>query len=520
MKLIKILFIFSALSVMAQDLKQMHYFVDREMFAKGKNVVKELMPKSPGNADYYFYLGDIDFKNDKPDSARYWFMEGLKKNEKCALCYVGMGKVAMEANPTEGKANFDKAISLTPKDAKVYSAIGDYWLSLSKPEGKKGVEVLTKATELDPKNNEYRLMLGDAYRYAFDGSKAMALYKEVLAVDSISPQVYWRIGRLYLGTKNFELGKEYFNKGLEKDAQFSPIYRELGELYYKLRKYEKAIENYKKYVELRDKSDDTVYRFASFLFQSKNYKESLSMLSILDKKGYKNPILYRLLAYGSYETKDYLSAAKNMEIFWQKIKGNEIIASDYDYQGKIDLRNGKDSTALASIAKAIELDSAKKESYRDVAEYYNEKGKGELAVKYYSLFIPTGKASYNDYYQFGKICYSNSYFTKADSAFSKVIEFRPELHQGYFWRARASANLDPNSEKGLAKPYYEKYIEIASKDSQKNKDGLIEAYTYLGSYYGDQKDKVKAQESWNNVKTIDPTNAVANEALKKLNSSK
>lgn len=522
MKAIRIvLLVMCVYSLGAQSLSEMQYFVDREMFAKGKAVVQQLIKKDPANADYYFYLGDIDFKNDKSDSAKYWFMEGIKKNEKCALCYVGMGKVTSDSNPTEGKANFDKAISLASKDARIYAAIGDYWINLDKPDGKKGIEVLTKATELDKTNLNYKMMLGDAYRLSLDASKGMALYKEALAKDTMSPLPYWRIGKLYLGAKNYELGKQYFNQGLAKDPNFSLMYREFGELYYRWKKYDKAIENYKKYVELRDKSDDTDYRYASFQFLSKNYKEALDILSGLQAKGYKNPVLYRLLAYAYYETKDYTTAAKNMEIFWQKIEEKKIIASDYEYQGKIYLRNGKDSLAVKNIQKAVEMDSTKKDTYKEVAEYYNEKGNYASSKLFYKKITTSGRASGNDYYALGKVCMNLKDYNAADSAFAKVIELRPELHQGYLWRARANGNLDPESDKALAKPYYEKYIEVAKADSQKNKDGLVEAYSYLGSYYMlNTKDKAQAQAAWNNVKILDPANKAVVEADKYLKTMK
>ncbi|MCU0428327.1 MAG: hypothetical protein MUF42_00020 [Cytophagaceae bacterium] len=518
--IIKFALILGAFQVIAQDLKQMNYFVEREMFAKAKLEVQVLLKKEPSNADYHFYMGDIYFKNDQPDSARYWFMEGLKKSEKCALCYVGMGKVSMENNPTEGKANFDKALSTAPKDHRVYAAIGDYWLNLEKPEGKKAVEVLSKASEMDTKNLTYKMLLGDAHRFAADGSKGMALYKEVLAKDSMNPAVYWRIGKLYLGAKNYELGKENFSKGIEKDATFSPIYREFGELYYKWRKYDKAIEQYKKYLSLRDKSDDTDFRFASFLFLSKNYKESLTLLNSLNQKGYPNPVIHRLMAYSYYETKEYNNAASSMNAFWGKIKGDKINATDYEYQGKIHLKTGKDSLGILSLEKAIELDSNKKEAYKEFAEFYNEKGQTDKSLSCYRKYLASGKGNYNDYYSFGKICMASNKFGTADSAFAKVIDSRPELPQGYLWRARANGNLDPDSKNGLAKPYYEKYIEIGSKDAAKNKDGLVEAYSYLGSYYIDTKDKAKASEYWNLVKTTDPGNKAALEADKFLKTMK
>ena len=58
-------------------------------------------------------------------------------------------------------------------------------------------------------------------------------------------------------------------------------------------------------------------------------------------------------------------------------------------------------------------------------------------------------------------------------------------------RAQANTHIDSTSEAGLAKPFYEKYIEIALADSinlTKYQYGLIEAYGYLAYYYILKKD--------------------------------
>ncbi len=121
----------------------------------------------------------------------------------------------------------------------------------------------------------------------------------------------------------------------------------------------------------------------------------------------------------------------------------------------------------------------------------------------------------NDYLSLGRSHMLNKTYAEADAAFDKVIEIKPDLPIGYLYKARASANLDPKQEKALAKPSYEKYIDLAKGDTEKNKKELIEAYTYLGSYYLlVSKDRTKSDEAWNNVRTLDPANKAAIEAAK------
>jgi len=66
-----------------------------------------------------------------------------------------------------------------------------------------------------------------------------------------------------------------------------------------------------------------------------------------------------------------------------------------------------------------------------------------------------------------------------------VNELSPKYASGFLWRAKTNAFIDSTSKAGLAKPHYEKYIEVAAADSvnaAKYRSGLLEAYHYLASY--------------------------------------
>ena len=80
---------------------------------------------------------------------------------------------------------------------------------------------------------------------------------------------------------------------------------------------------------------------------------------------------------------------------------------------------------------------------------------------------------------------------------------------------RTSNKLDPDGKLGLAKPYYEKYVEYTT-DAKKFMKELTEAYEYLGYYFMLQKDNAKAKELWLKLKEIDPSNTKAQKALDSL----
>jgi tetratricopeptide (TPR) repeat protein len=103
----------------------------------------------------------------------------------------------------------------------------------------------------------------------------------------------------------------------------------------------------------------------------------------------------------------------------------------------------------------------------------------------------------------------------ADSLYGVLLKERPEYVPGYQMRARANANLDPDSKKGLAKPYYEEYIKMATASDKPDsyKSGLVEANKYLGYYYYQKGDKNASLPYWQQALVLNPQDEQAKTAV-------
>ena len=77
-----------------------------------------------------------------------------------------------------------------------------------------------------------------------------------------------------------------------------------------------------------------------------------------------------------------------------------------------------------------------------------------------------------------------------------------------------NSSLDPETTKGLAKPFYEQTATlIEGKADPRYNSVLIECYSYLGYYSLLQKDNELSLTYWNKILVIDPTNATATKAI-------
>jgi len=217
----------------------------------------------------------------------------------------------------------------------------------------------------------------------------------------------------------------------------------------------------------------------------------------------------RLLAYSYFETEQFDKAQTAIQDYFKSAPANKLIASDYEYQGKILAKADKNDEALASFTRALELDSTRADLRNNIAQIYVKQNNFPKAISLYREKMKRGKPTNTDYYYLGSLYDQAKNYRAADSLYAIITTNNPTYAQAHLWRARANANLDPETKTGLAKPHYDKFIELAGTDKEKNKAGLVEANSYLGYYYYVKKDNAKATAHWKEVRALEPNNAQA-----------
>lgn len=112
------------------------------------------------------------------------------------------------------------------------------------------------------------------------------------------------------------------------------------------------------------------------------------------------------------------------------------------------------------------------------------------------------------------------FYLKADSVFERITVKAPDVHIGYHWRARCQAQMDPGSLKGLAKPFYQKSMEILEASPRKGnqESDYLESLKYFGAYYTLVEEDIQlACEYWRKILVLDPEDASMQAAMGFLN---
>lgn len=537
------------LAVVAQSLADAKKAMDAEQYQKSKYMLKNLTSNQPTNAENYFYLGSVYMQTDHPDSAKVVFNKGITANERFALNYVGLGAVALSADD-QATANqyFDKAISLAvKKDNSPWLQIGNAYIQSQKPNYDKALEYLETAKKINDKDAYVYLAMGDAYRGLKKNSEAYSAYRTAFDYNKSLLRAKIELGVINKMSRAFQESVDEFNSVLAINSTYGPAYRELAETYYYWANSEpaqynerikQALQYYEKYMDLTDRSLESRMRHADFLILAKEYRALEIEANEMAKIDKVNPKILRYLAYSAYEGGNYASAVQALKDFISKVEPKRVIPQDYLYLGRAELKNGATVEGVNHLKKAVEMDSTNTAAMSEVGKALYDSKQYSEAAQVYELSVKNPKRNLLDYYYLGSSYYfdygakktenkavDNSLLVKADSTFSYLINRSPTTYVAWQFRGRINRQLDDTSDsKGLAVPYYEKYVEIITVTKPelavKNSNGLIEAYTYLGSVAARRdRDNVKAKDYFNKVLVLDPTNDVVKQALKAISTS-
>jgi tetratricopeptide (TPR) repeat protein len=131
------------------------------------------------------------------------------------------------------------------------------------------------------------------------------------------------------------------------------------------------------------------------------------------------------------------------------------------------------------------------ERLRIQAQEHFKQSEFEIAIQLYDELSRATTLTLRDRYDFGRACYFQDQFQRADSLFASMQGKDPSSKISFLWRARVNAAIDSTVERGLALPYFKKLIEDPELKAQRF--DLREAYQYLGYYYFTKGDNEQAK---------------------------
>ena len=514
--LLSAVFVLFFLSASAQ-MNEAQKAYQNENYRLSSTLFASVCKQEPANAEAFYLWGNALCFLSNYDSALIVYQQGVKANDKYAQNYCGLAKVALH-NKDQVKSieYFKEARNLAGnKDVNYYVWVADAYINQDNPNAQEAINQLKKGLEINYKNADIYMMLGDANFQLQNGGEAVTNYELALQYNPALYSANSKIGIVWTYARKYTESLTAFQKALTVNQEFAPALRGLSDLYYATGQYDKAKETFESYMKVAYLDNDVRYQYAQLLFLNKDYTAALNLINEVKTAQPDKYVMNRLAGYSYYEIGEFDKGIQELNLFFSKADPKRILGSDYEYLGKLYQKKGNDSLFILNYEKAIALDTTKRELIGEIAVlYYQKKNYGKAAEYYDRKIKSSSKPTIQEYFKLGQSYYFDSSYVKADSAFIWVTELSNAWVQGHLWRGRCNQSIDnPDAPQGLASPHYTKVIELGLADSVKYKKELLESYQYFGNYNILITNYSEAIANYEKALSLDPENASFKETI-------
>lgn len=504
-------------NLFSQNLTDGIKLLKNESYQNAISAFKSYIQLNPAKADGYYYLGKTYLSLGNNDSANVFFQKGISVNNNYALNYIGLGGVALSKVDTNAAASeFNKALDINDEDQTIFINIADMYLIVNNSPAIRALDYLGQAVSLKKNNPTVYIKIGGIYLLLNNGTQAIANYENAINYDSSQVDAYIGLANVYTAVRNYTEAEQYYQIAIKKNPDYSKPYKYLADMYSTTKANDKAVEAFKKYISLSESSNANLKKLSVLLYSAGQYQECADAIKSISNYSTNIPLLH-LLAYTYSQLGDTTDGIPTFNQYFGSIDKKDITVSDYELLSRLYLKENQDSLAIELLKTALNLDNTRLDLLTTIRMiYFKDRDWSGVIYAINKKLSLSNSLNAQDYFDLGKAYYFNKDYGLADTAFTELVKLKPDLPIGYRWVAAAKANLDPDSEQGLAKDDYDKFISIAQNDTVKYKIELIEAYSYLGYYYFLKKDMENSKLNWQKVYALDPTNTQAIEAIKKI----
>lgn len=517
MKTIKLLIAILAFQVVhAQNPEQARQLIASERYDEALKVLSTLRSNTETLNQVNYYTGNVYYKQGKNDSAILYY-KMIPEGDKDYISLLARGRTALlQKDLATAKLNFDKAAQVTKnRNAEVLYEIGDAYVS---PSGTVSPEVITKleaAVALSAQEASYYIRLGDAYAASKDAGKALSQYENAVTYDPKNAVGWLHIARINSDAHLFDVSAGNYEKYLALQPNDAVAWKEYGENLYYAGRYNEVPAAFQKYIDLNNNDKETKLDLCVLYYTFGEYQKAIDCAQEIANADSMNYVAWRIISFSDYQLKKYPEGYAASMKFWS-IDDKKVKPQDYIYSARLASLNKDTTRTMFFFDEALKSDSVNADMYTEYGKTLFSLRKWEEAAKNFELKDSLYGNGSLDIFYLGRAYFNMKDYVKADTAFAKFVEKQPTSPDGYLWRAKSNSSLDTLEFKGLAFPYYQKYIEIASADPEKNKVNLVDAYIYMAVYYNSKRDNKSAKEFLNKALALDPENKFANELKETL----
>ena len=371
------------------------------------------------------------------------------------------------------------------------------------------------------------LLLGDIEAsYGTDGGKAAGYYNQAITFDPKNPEGYKKWAMVYRKISPNQAAKKL--EEMKAQCPNEDIDAFKGHIFMLANDEKQAYENFAK-ADINKLDKGYLNEFVRASYFTGHFQDALRAAEAGLKIEPRNAVFNRLAMFSNYELKNYDAAKAYIHKYFNETDSVKFSEYDHFYTALIYQALEDKANMYAHYDKALELVNDQSMIKRwnilkSVSDSYLKDKEFDNAIKYYNQYMAC-KPDLNsdDMEGVAKIYskYADENEARKAELISKAIEAYRAMGEKFpiqstyaaYQCATMNNKLDKSGEKGLAKPDYQKVVELleSKADRSKGEDIMLKySYHYLMSnafLFG--KNKPLAKEYANKILAIDPDYAPA-----------
>ena len=366
-------------------------------------------------------------------------------------------------------------------------------------------------------------LAGDIALAKNDRQQAEYYYKRAIYFDKRDAEGYFKYAKLFTKTEPEKAIHQL--KVLKLYHKELAIDQKIASVYYDSNQFQEAASVYSTLPsDSLGKEELTNYALSYYFMQK--FDSALVVAQLGQQRFPQHPAFHRMMLYTHTELKHYDDALLAADKLFNQSDGAVFQYLDYIYYGYALNGKGQYDKAIAQFNRVMELNKDRKDVIKAISDAYENIGDYEKAITYYQQYIDKLDADERtafDEYHIGSLYYAmgtdeketteltpakSAALQKADARFAVVEQMRPDSYLGAYWRARTNVALDPETEKGLARPHYMKVISLLTANGDATPQ-LLESYKYLIYYYYRKHDKESCLIYIDKIMKINPNDSYA-----------
>jgi tetratricopeptide (TPR) repeat protein len=224
---------------------------------------------TPAVPDVWVSLADSYMQINQPQKAVKALSEGIEANPEAFELYQLAGQIELEGNNyNEANAYLDNAVRLRPQSLQARRL---YAQSLFATRNYRSAAIHAEAAaRIAPSNVDVLVLQADIANQQGKTGSAIEFLKTAISIDTASPELQYRMGRVYQDANLFDASREHLERAAAIRPNWAAPHVAMGNLYSKRRLFDDAVASYEKAVELEPSAENRAALDVAFAERKKS----------------------------------------------------------------------------------------------------------------------------------------------------------------------------------------------------------------------------------------------------------